>query len=305
MSKNKLQPDAAKKETFFPGVRKPVRIDDVRPLESGAGEKRIKLDCIISLSDNQVTGIPEWLEDGIKLCRKGDGGWGVNKNLAELDGVMLRFYAAFGDEYPALELSGVLMKGFVVRRSGTAKPAGDLADSELFFQVYTWFDQKTWRWAGEAFTRTIWTGFGTLQARISFGPAESEKKTGKPEPAAPLFDTTSPEQQPGESLEEARKRATSQAFDALFDPHAVAEVEGDEVDPHAGITDDTPEDDAITDDDDMDIEHKIMRSGAAAPDTRQLAGDPVGPRLVSAAPAKAVTRSAAKKTPRKRVRHVN
>lgn len=230
--------DTAAKETFFPGVRKAVLVDGVTPLANAAGEKRIKLDLIISLADNQILGIPEWLEDAIKLVQKASVGSGLNKSLIELQGVVLRFYAAFGDDRPAHELSGAMLKSFVVRRSSKETPSGELADTELAFQAYTYWSDETWGWAGKAFNSTIFTNFGTTQAKLSFGPPV-EKKDGVP--TAAKRDTPGP-------LFDAKSRAANDTGDQ-------------------GITDDV-------DDDDKDLEHDLM--GKAPVNGEIVDHDPLG-----------------------------
>jgi hypothetical protein len=226
---------------------KPIIFDDFHPLANAAGEKRIKLTFVMDLSDNQLIGIPEWLDGAITLVRKADNGSALNKSIVELDGVILRFYKAADDEKPEIEMQGVLLKNFVVRRSSKTVKAGELADSEMSFDAYVWYLSPVWRWAEKYFNRTALCAFGTTQAKLSFGPV---KKDGVPDQPAekagdlpfdgkaaaagkddlitddePLqVDESDPESvfttHPGETDEEARKRALDPKHDPLIDPGA-------------------------------------------------------------------------------------
>lgn len=209
-----------KNETFFPGVRKGTVLEHVTPLANAAGERRLKFDLTIDLSDGAILGLPEWLDDPLKLVQKVEAGQKMNESVVELDGCMVRCFASLEAEAPAVEIPGALLKKFTVRRSSTEKPSGEVAGVELAFAVYTSWNSAVWAWAGELYNRTFYAAFGTAQARLTFGPPVKDGKPTTEAPAAeqqklPVTEETVATQ-PGESDEDARKRATSPEFDKLF-----------------------------------------------------------------------------------------
>lgn len=236
-----------KKEAFFPGVRKPVMVRDIKPLANAAGEKRIKVSLEIDLSDNQLVGIPEWLEDAINLVRRADGGSQKNESVIELDGCILRFFSIADHDVCDLEVTGVLLKKFVVVRTSKESTAGDLADSALHFSLYcAWLDGR-WDSFGRMFDRKVFVNFGTTQAKLFVGPP---KKDGTPKPPSNqsalftgkdaaagekpegerlVIDETNADQvfttQEGETDEDARLRATDPKHDALFTGPTAAQDE--------------------------------------------------------------------------------
>lgn len=193
-----------KKDTFFPGVRKALRLEDITPLANTAGEKRLKIDVSCSLADGKLVGIPEWLTGAVRIVQEVAMGQKKTVSEVELDGISLLIYEDDTSESASLDLVGVLAKGFVIQRTSTEKPSGEVADVELLFSMYTHWNSKLWAYAWDWFNSTRSCGFTSRQAKLTFGPA---KKDGTP--------TAEPHTEE-ERLEAERKAATSKDQDHLF-----------------------------------------------------------------------------------------
>lgn len=191
------------KETFFPNVRKKVLLEHVAPLANAEGFRRIKLTLSMPLNDGQVLGIPEWLDDPIRLVQRVNSGSKEWKGTAVLDGVNITFFAVDTASGAAIKLIATIMQNFAVRRSTAETPSGDVAETELVFVAYCDYREDVWTWSFAQFNRHCWAQFGTTQATLSFGkPAKDED----------------------EEDEDSAQAATSKKQDALFDPHKVAQM---------------------------------------------------------------------------------
>lgn len=193
------------KETFFPGVRKKVLLEHVAPMANAEGFRRIKLTLSMPLNDGQVLGIPDWLDDPIKLVQRVNSGSQSWKGTVQLDGVNLTIFATHSSPGAAIKMIATTMQNFQVRRSTQETPKGDVADTELVFVVYCGYEPEIWHWAFPQFNRDCFVQFGTTQATLSFGkPAKDEEDDGpEPDPDA------------------ERKAAISKNQDDLFDPKKV------------------------------------------------------------------------------------
>lgn len=199
------------KEAFFPNVRKKVLLEHVAPLANAEGFRRIKLTLSMPLNDGQVLGIPDWLDDPIKLVQRVNSGSKEWKGTAVLDGVNITVFATDTSKGSSIKLTATLMDKFAVRRSTQETPKGDVAETELVFVAYCNYREEIWTWAFGQFNRLCWVQFGTTQATLSFGkpPKDEEEEEGDEE--------ISPEQR-------ERRAAVSKAVDSLFDPKKVAEM---------------------------------------------------------------------------------
>lgn len=194
------------KETFFPNVRKKVLLEHVAPLANAEGFRRIKLTLSMPLNDGQVLGIPEWLDDPIRLVQRVNSGSKEWKGTAVLDGVNITFFAVDTAKGAAIKLIATMMQNFAVRRSTAETPSGDVAETELVFVAYCDYREEVWMWAFGQFDRHCWAQFGTTQATLSFGkpPKDDDEEDDSPDAE--------------------RLAATSKSQDDLFDPRKVAEM---------------------------------------------------------------------------------
>lgn len=189
------------KETFFPGVRKKVLLEHVAPLANAEGFRRLKLTFSMPLNDGQVLGIPDWLDDPIKLVQRVNSGSKEWRGTAVLDGVNLTIFSLDTSENADIKLVATLMQNFAVRRATAENPKGDVADTELVFVAYTDYREAIWSWTFAQFDRHCFIQFGTTQATLSFGKPPKE-----------------------EDEEDEVAAATSKKQDDLFDPKKVAEM---------------------------------------------------------------------------------
>lgn len=197
------------KETFFPNVRKKVLLEHVAPLANAEGFRRIKLTLSMPLNDGQVLGIPDWLDDPIKLVQRVNSGSKEWKGTAVLDGVNITFFATDTSRGSDIKLIATVMQNFAVRRATTETPKGDLADTELVFVAYCDYRDEIWTWSFGQFNRHCFAQFGTTQATLSFGKPPKDEEGDEESEADP---------------DAERKEATSKKQDALFDPKKVAEM---------------------------------------------------------------------------------
>lgn len=199
------------KETFFPNVRKKVLLEHVAPLANAESFRRIKLTLSMPLNDGQVLGIPDWLDDPIKLVQRVNSGSKEWKGTAVLDGVNLTFFPIDTAKAADIKIIATVMDKFLVRRSTQETPKGDVADTELVFVAYTDYRDEVWSWAFAQFNRHCFVQFGTTQATLSFGKPAKDDDCG--------------DEEDGEDpAETERKAATSKSQDELFDPKKVAEM---------------------------------------------------------------------------------
>jgi hypothetical protein len=206
-----------KKETFFPGTRRKILLEKIQPLANAEGYRRIKLNLVMPLSDGKVIGIPEWLEQPIKLVMKADAGQEKTVSVVELDGVNIHAFATDTSETADIDLTATVLCNFVVRRATKDTPSGNLAEAELAMVAYCAWDQRIWDWGFVTYDRSFFATFGSTQARISFGKPAKEAKEEEVEASIEFpVDAANLEQQPGESYEDARKRATRAEFDDAF-----------------------------------------------------------------------------------------
>lgn len=198
------------KETFFPNVRKQLLLEHVAPLANAEGFRRIKFTLSMPLNDGKVLGIPDWLDDPIKLVQRVNSGSKEWKGTAVLDGVNLAFFPLDVSANPDIKLVATVMQNFIVRRATAETPKGDVADIELVFVAYCDYREETWSWAFAQFDRKCWCQFGTAQATLRFGKADTDDEDGEDE---------------GLSDEERdRRAAVSKSQDELFDPKKVAQM---------------------------------------------------------------------------------
>lgn len=199
------------KETFFPNVRKKVLLEHVAPLANAEGFRRIKLTLSMPLNDGQVLGIPDWLDDPIKLVQRVNSGSKEWKGTAVLDGVNLSFFAIETADKPQIKVIATVMDKFQVRRSTAETPKGDVADTELVFVAYCDYREELWTWCFAQYNRECFVQFGTTQATLRFNKADR--------------DDEDEDEDDGLSDEERERReATSKKQDDLFDPKKVKEM---------------------------------------------------------------------------------
>lgn len=194
------------KETFFPNVRKKVLLEHVAPLANAEGFRRIKLTLSMPLNDGQVLGIPEWLDDPIKLVQRVNSGSKEWKGTVVLDGVNLTFFPIGTAPAADIKLVATVMENFAVRRSTQESPKGDVADTELVFVAYCSWSEEIWSWSFAQFNRECFVQFGTTQATLRFSKADKDDEGEADDPDA------------------ERKAAVSKDQDELFDPKKVQQM---------------------------------------------------------------------------------
>lgn len=195
-----------KTASFFPKTRKELFLSDFGPLKNAAGEKRLQLSFTMPLMDGKLVGMPEWLSEPFKVVHKVGYGLGNGKSLVELDGMTIRVYATDQTDETILDIPGVLLKGFNVRRCSKEKASGEVADTELAFRAYMGWNPKVLRFCEKYYDATIFCMFVATQASLSFGPAPKDKEEEEAE-NGDLFEGAEEKDNPDSPAAQAGRRA--------------------------------------------------------------------------------------------------
>lgn len=209
-----------KKETFYPGVLKRCHLAGFLPLNNAQGFRRVKLTIAIPHNDGQMTGIPDWISEPLKLVQKANSGSKTWRGEVEIDGLKLSAYATDQSDAPAIEIVSAVANSFRITRTSKESPKGDkMADADVIFALYCDYSSAVWDWGEVAFGRDFFARFGVAQATFKFGQPATTKDDDD-------GDDEAEQESEDERIARERQEATSPAMDSLFDPKAAGGTEG-------------------------------------------------------------------------------
>jgi hypothetical protein len=186
-------------KTFFPGVRKQLRVETISLLTDRADINRIKVPFSMPLNDGKLTGIPAWLAEGYEHMAKEESQESSIKFAVQLSEMSLYLHTTEDIQHAAQTLFSVSLKDFKLEREETDEEDEELPELALAFVAIIPGNRKVWDWLYPYNKKNVYVRFDTTQPDLADKP--------KPDTQMRLGD---------DGYDAARKDATSKAHDADF-----------------------------------------------------------------------------------------
>lgn len=188
--------------TFFPGARRRVELEDWRPLMNEQGDRRIRLDLLMPLTGQAILGMPTFVSAAYERMDVEDSAIKDVDLFTELEGITVEGYAT--DQSKPLELEwGVgldeaeaqakeakrklLLTGCTLRSFKLVRVTRDkMAIVALRLSVSTKSDVALVIWAHRYHGATFWAEFTATQGEIGDKPSEeAQMELGDDMPTLP------------------------------------------------------------------------------------------------------------------------
>lgn len=189
---------AATEVKFFT-ARREMEIGDFHSLKTRGGERRVKANVSVPLSNRATTGIPDWILNGYTFVVKDDSPYDKTScKGVKLEGMSVEFYTSDNVKRKMQGvggLNGCTMDKFVVERIGE----GEKAEVFLSFVVYAPCSKDIIGWFYDHQGATIFVEFDATQATLAYeGEEEEEEEEEEPQSNVLPFD---PNDAPDEAIE--------------------------------------------------------------------------------------------------------
>lgn len=182
---------------FFPGTRTENLVQGITLLQSSEGEKRIKLDLLMSFPGGKVGSMPSYLGDPYEQLLKADTIARSTKLDLELESMSLFVYTTEDHDKTAQVLYNVLLNSFTMARDKQGEDEDELSEVCLKFVARVPSNPKLWAWLYAYHRGHLFVRFESTQAELDLKPTVADEQQ------LPL----------GEHYEEERREATSKARD--------------------------------------------------------------------------------------------
>ncbi len=185
---------------FFPGTRKHLIVQGITLLQSAEGEKRIKLDLIMPLTDGSLVGMPSWIGEAFDHMGKEETVERFTKFDVELESMSLFVHTTEDADNPAQTLFNVLLSNFSMTREEQDEEEEDLSDVCLKFVAKAPSNPKLWAWIYPYHQNSIFVRFETTQPELAASAPAEDKQM-------PLV---------GDEFDGERRRASGKKHDREF-----------------------------------------------------------------------------------------
>lgn len=165
---------------FFSGYRREMEIGEYKVLKTAGGEKRIKFDMRLPISNRPMLGIPGWISEGHELIIKDDSVYDKSTcKGVRLEGMTVTVFSTDTVKSKSILMAGCTMDKFVVQAIGK----DDKKQTHLGFVLYAPASKDLAEWSYDHMDATMFAEFDTTQASFSYGGEAEEDELD-----ASLFD---------------------------------------------------------------------------------------------------------------------
>jgi hypothetical protein len=180
-----------KETTFFGGNRRKCELEHWEVLPGrGDGEKRIKMDVRMPLSDESLVAMPDWIGNTFEATIKDDSAQRRGILDRFMEGMTIEVFSTEKNRSRALCLTSTTVKNLCIERAGEE----DESDVFLHFVVYSPANVQARDWAWDLVGKTFWASFEYSQTEMDFnGTADADEDPDNKNTMAPNKNTMAPE----------------------------------------------------------------------------------------------------------------
>lgn len=157
------------RNSFFPGKRRQVVLENWSPKRNTEGEKRVLFKFKMPITGQPITGFPDFLNEGFHAVEKERSG-GVFTSDAELEAIALEYFDTEDSPEPVTRVVGVTLQGLTLQRE---------KEGESYVTVLRYHYNVPW-WKGLwKFVDTYWgkTLYSNFTASADFVPDQDGDRT--------------------------------------------------------------------------------------------------------------------------------
>lgn len=167
----------AQAEVRFFKKRRKMELGDFHSLKSRGGERRIKLQCRVPLSNRPAAGVPDWIMAGYEFVVKDEFYYDrTNCKGVKLEGMSIDFFTTDEVKGKMRTLNSCTLDRFAVLRVGD----NEKAEVYLTFIAYAPCGKEIIAWAYDYQGATVYAEFDATQASLSYGGEDDEDEDEVP-----------------------------------------------------------------------------------------------------------------------------
>jgi hypothetical protein len=167
-------------EVFFPNAPRMLTLKGYDPKLNAENEKRLKLDFIMPLNDQNYKGAPGQVADAFLAVGKLESGITSVGISSEFEGLTVEFFATPDQQTPVLTIGGATIRSLEVTRPDAAQL--NEGDVHLTFNTNVPTTEELLLWAHRNHGATVFARFTATQGTLDLQPAEH---TGDDMPTMP------------------------------------------------------------------------------------------------------------------------
>lgn len=161
---------------FFPGCRTENLVQGITLLQSSEGEKRIKLDLLMSYTGGKVGSMPGYLGDPYEQLLKAETIARSIKLDLEMEAMSLLVFTTEDHDKTAQVLYNVLLNSFTMTREKQGKDEEELSEVCLKFVARVPSNPKLWAWIYAYHRGRLFVRFESTQAELDLKPAVADEQ---------------------------------------------------------------------------------------------------------------------------------